>query len=135
MRLVSNTRLGKAATPETKQRILDSIEALEAMNPIPDPVDSNLLSGTWALLYNGADRVNDEEWRKKSGEVEGPFLSFFKPLVKGIIRTKGNTQVFDVSGGTLENLAVRNPLLKSLALKCNLILVVCPIHNSIAVWN
>ena len=104
---MSNTRLGKNAAPEVKQRVLDSIEALEALNPIPDPVDSELLSGTWALLYNGADRVDDEEWRKKSGEVEGPFLSFFKPLVKGIIRTRGNSQVFDVPGGTLENLAVR----------------------------
>lgn len=71
-------------------------------------MDSKLLSGNWSLLYNGAATVEeDKDWRQRSGEVEGPFLSFFKPMTEGIVRTRGNYQVFDVRGGRVENLAVR----------------------------
>jgi len=104
-RLVANTQRGKSASPEVRTEVLQKIEALEALNAIEDPIDSDLLSGTWSLLYNGAGQVDDREWRDSSGEVEGPFLSFFKPITKGVIRTRGDTQIIDVAGGRVENIA------------------------------
>uniref|UniRef100_A0A061QZ91 Plastid lipid-associated protein/fibrillin conserved domain-containing protein n=1 Tax=Tetraselmis sp. GSL018 TaxID=582737 RepID=A0A061QZ91_9CHLO len=104
-RLAANTRRGKEAAPEVRSGVLEAVRELEALSPEPDPVGSRLLSGTWSLLYNGADRVDDEEWRRSSGEVEGPFLSFFKPIARGVVETRGDTQVFDVDNGRVENIA------------------------------
>lgn len=106
-RLVANTKRGKQASPEQRRAILQAIAALEAECGVADPVESAWLSGSWALLYNGAASVEDDDaWRRSSGEVEGPFLSFFKPLTRNLVSTRGDTQLIDVPGGRVENVAV-----------------------------
>lgn len=53
-RAVANTKRGKRATGEQQRDILRKVEALEALDPTPNPVQSELLSGRWSLLYTGA---------------------------------------------------------------------------------
>lgn len=52
-RAVANTKRGKRATGEQQREILRTVEALEAVDPTPNPARSKLLSGRWSLLYNG----------------------------------------------------------------------------------
>lgn len=107
-RLVGGTKRGKAASPDQRRAILSAITAMEAACEVADPVESAWLPGTWSLLYNGAGAVDEnesEEWRRSSGELEGPFLSAFKPLTRNVVATRGDTQVIDVAGGRVENIA------------------------------
>jgi hypothetical protein len=53
MTATSNTQRGKATSAPQRAAILAKIEALEALNPQRAPVESGLVSGTWALLYQG----------------------------------------------------------------------------------
>lgn len=55
-RAVANTKRGKRADGQQQRDILRKVEALEALDPTPNPVQSELLSGRWSLLYTGAPR-------------------------------------------------------------------------------
>jgi hypothetical protein len=52
-RAVGPTRRGKRASGAQQREILRQVEALEALDPTPDPARSPLLAGRWALLYTG----------------------------------------------------------------------------------
>ncbi|KAG1680001.1 hypothetical protein FOA52_007065 [Chlamydomonas sp. UWO 241] len=104
MTATSSTQRGKATSAPQRAAILAKIEALEALNPHRAPVDSGLVSGTWALLYQApldeARAVTD-----KSGTTEGPFLATLQPISRGLVRTRANLQRIDLPGGSVENLA------------------------------
>jgi len=102
MQMVGNTSRGTKTTNETKIDILQALEIMERDNPTEKPARNPMLSGKWALLYYAAA---DAQAQAKAGEVEGPFLSFFKPLLGGLFRTKSNSQNIDVEGGKVENIA------------------------------
>ena len=53
-RAVANTKRGKRADGQQQRDILRKVEALEALDPTSNPVQSELLSGRWSLLYTGA---------------------------------------------------------------------------------
>ena len=50
---VSGTARGKNTTQVQRSQILGKIQALEALNPTSSPATSSLVSGNWALLYQG----------------------------------------------------------------------------------
>lgn len=102
LQMVGNTSRGKRTTNEKKRDILDAMLDMERMNPTDQPARNPMLSGQWSLLYYAAA---DEQTETKAGEVEGPFLSFFKPLLGGLFRTKSNSQNIDVENGRVENIA------------------------------
>jgi len=102
LQMVVNTSRGKRTTNEKKRNILDAMLDMERMNPTDKPARNPMLSGQWSLLYYAAA---DEQTEAKAGEVEGPFLSFFKPLLGGLFRTKSNAQNIDVENGRVENIA------------------------------
>ena len=41
----------------------------------------------------------------KSGTTEGPFLAWFQPLTRSLVRTKNNLQRIDLPNNRVENLA------------------------------
>lgn len=102
LRLVGTTARTARPTRKTKDAILRAIEDLEKDCPTADPARNDLLSGKWSLLYYAAI---DERSEAEAGEVEGPFLSFFKPLFGGLFRTRSNSQNIDVQAGRVENIA------------------------------
>jgi hypothetical protein len=53
MQAVSGTARGKRATPAQRAQVLALLEELEALNAVASPARSPLLSGRWALLYQG----------------------------------------------------------------------------------
>lgn len=57
VRSVSGTARGKAASPAQRAAILHLLTQLEAVNPTPNPANSPLINGMWALLYQGQDAV------------------------------------------------------------------------------
>ena len=102
LQMVGNTSRGKRTTNEKKRDILNAMMDMERMNPTDKPARNPMLSGQWSLLYYAAA---DEQTEAKAGEVEGPFLSFFKPLLGRLFRTKSNSQNIDVENGRVENIA------------------------------
>eukprot|EP00798_Chlamydomonas_sp_ICE-L_P027027 gene27027-2254_t len=104
MKVTSNTKRGKATSAEQRSDILTKIESLEALNKEEAPAQSPLISGMWALLYQAP---LDEEFsqKDKSGTTEGPFLAFFQPVTKDLVRTKSNLQLIDLPNNRVENLA------------------------------
>lgn len=102
LKLVGTTTRSTRPTREKKDAILRAIEDLEKDCPTMNPARSDLLSGKWSLLYYAAI---DERSEAEAGEVEGPFLSFFKPLFGGLFRTRSNSQNIDVRDGRVENIA------------------------------
>ncbi|XP_024542843.1 plastid lipid-associated protein 3, chloroplastic isoform X2 [Selaginella moellendorffii] len=91
------------ATSEQKQKILSLVEELERMNPTENPVNSHLLSGTWALLYTAP--LNEEIVDRYAGTEEGPFLSRIKPLAFGTIKQTRSLQIIDSINGSVKNIA------------------------------
>lgn len=79
------------------------INRLEAMNKTKRPAYSPLINGSWALVYQNPLVESAED--SKAETVEGPFLSLFQPLTRGLISTKSNLQRIDVEAGRIENLA------------------------------
>lgn len=73
------------------------------MNPTKDPAASPLLSGVWALQYQVP--LKDDVGAKRAATLEGPFLAFFQPLTRNLVRTKANLQVIDLPGQRVENRA------------------------------
>ncbi|PNW76850.1 hypothetical protein CHLRE_11g478850v5 [Chlamydomonas reinhardtii] len=104
VRAVSGTQRGKATTPQQRAAILPLLEALEGRNIVEKPVQSPLISGVWALLYQ-APLDEERAATDKSGTTEGPFLATFQPATKQLVRTKANLQLIDLEGGRAENLA------------------------------
>lgn len=104
MKAVSGTNAGqKTVTPEQQQRTLNLIKELAKRNPTPDPIQSPLVAGSWALLYS---TPNDEATVDKyAGSFEGPFLARLKPLSLGAVRRKNVTQVIDSEEKRIDNVA------------------------------
>lgn len=50
---VTGTNRGKTTTAEQRAHILSLLQQLEALNAVQKPAHSPLLSGWWALLYQG----------------------------------------------------------------------------------
>ncbi|GLI65204.1 hypothetical protein VaNZ11_008681 [Volvox africanus] len=104
IRAVSGTQRGKATTPQQRAAILPLLEALESRNTVMSPVQSPLLSGMWALVYQ-APLDESRAAVDRSGTTEGPFLATFQPLTQDLFRTRNNLQLLDLPGGRAENLA------------------------------
>lgn len=104
-RAVANTKRGKRVTGEQQREILRKVEALEALDPTPNPARSELLSGRWSLLYTGPGKEDDTDWEKRTGGVEGPVLAALRPLSANAVTSKGITQVIDTDAGRVENIA------------------------------
>lgn len=123
---------GGRVTDTERRRVNAAVEALEAFNPTPEPAAApELLSGEWALLYVGPGTIPEattesekereeeeereerakseagEEWKRRSGGLEGPVLSFLSPLaLRGrLVKRTGVTQVIDVEAGRISNVA------------------------------
>lgn len=102
--------------------------------PAAAPASSELLSGAWSLLYVGPGTIPEEteeeklqaaankteseaqeeesnkvgaEWRRASGGLDGPVLSFLSPLaLKGkLVKRTGVSQIIDADGGRISNVA------------------------------
>ncbi|XP_062214849.1 probable plastid-lipid-associated protein 4, chloroplastic [Phragmites australis] len=48
---------GVEATPEDKERIEQIVQQLEAVNPVKEPLKSDLLNGKWELLYTTSTSI------------------------------------------------------------------------------
>ncbi|GAX82806.1 hypothetical protein CEUSTIGMA_g10232.t1 [Chlamydomonas eustigma] len=101
---VSGTDRGKKTSVSQRQDVLEKIINLENLNELRNPAKSELLSGMWTLLYQAP--LSEEKAAKDiSGTTEGPFLAFFQPLTRGLVKTKGNLQLIDIPNNRVENLA------------------------------
>ena len=100
LRATSGTARGRLTTASERAAILVEIYKLEEMNRAERPAYSPLINGAWALVYQNplVEEENPET-------VEGPFLSLFQPLTRGLVSTKSNLQRINVEAGSIENLA------------------------------
>eukprot|EP00667_Euglena_gracilis_P023943 EG_transcript_27271 len=114
-----------AASPAVpRAALMATVEALEAVNPTPNPADSPLVSGTWALLFAGAPTAQAEVERArregvvgsaisprlaKDGSVgstgSGPLGRSLANLRSGLARTRGTWQDIDAANGRVRNRA------------------------------
>mmetsp|Transcript_6811 Transcript_6811/g.17400 ORF Transcript_6811/g.17400 Transcript_6811/m.17400 type:complete len:271 (-) Transcript_6811:2070-2882(-) len=105
----------RAEDLEVKRRadVMEKIVALEetqqqqAASPLWRDAVRKGLSGTWELLYQAPSKAAESlsEYDKRALTIEGPFLSRFKPLTRGLLRTTSNIQNISVDEGTIENIA------------------------------
>jgi len=97
-----------------QEELLETIRALEALNPTPKPLESqDLLSGKYSLLATVTPGAAPE--RKKRREKEGPVGQFVTELsgasdsggeVPSIVQQKGNFQDIDLENKVVSNRAV-----------------------------
>ena len=73
LKVVGGTARGKNTAEQQRAQILQQIVALEALNPTPNPADSDLLSGCWALLYQGGGVGGGRRGRGSRGQDQ-PYL-------------------------------------------------------------
>lgn len=80
---------------------------LESKNVLGVEETRKQLQGNWVLLYQAPtkDEKDMNDYEKRSVTVEGPFLSFFKPVTKDLVRTMANVQKIDVDDERIENIA------------------------------
>mmetsp|Transcript_11299 Transcript_11299/g.18055 ORF Transcript_11299/g.18055 Transcript_11299/m.18055 type:complete len:215 (+) Transcript_11299:415-1059(+) len=100
------TRRGTNATISQQKILLHQIKELEKMNVVENPAASSSsidINGWWSLIYQSTPEPSTK-WDPNT-EVEGPFLSIFKPFTKDMIKSRGNFQEIDVANGKVQNLA------------------------------
>jgi len=100
-------RRGEGATARDRSQILNLLERLEDSNACSSSEIREQLQGSWILLYQAPVKCEEDlsAYEKRAVTVEGPFLSAFKPLTKGLFKTLSNTQNILVDEQKIENIA------------------------------
>ncbi|CAO1943814.1 unnamed protein product [Urochloa humidicola] len=95
---------GAEATPEDKERVEEIVQQLEAVNQVKEPLKSDLLNGTWELLYTTSTSILQPQRPK----YLRPFGKIYQAINADTLRAQ-NMETWPYFNQVTANLVPLNP--------------------------